>query len=227
MPTTVLDPQTRTDTATAPCVVLRDVDWAGYEAILEIRGERSTPRMVYLDGSLFLVSPSYPHERIAERIGLFIVVVVEELDIPCITSGHTTFRRGAKKGGVEGDKTYYLASEAKVRGKDDIDLEVDPPPDLAVEAVWTHKAEAAVEVYRRLGVPEVWIADGDALTILALQPSGNYDAVESSRALPVSAAEIHEWVAGRTEDHDTAWAKAVRRWAREVVAPRLGGPPSH
>jgi Uma2 family endonuclease len=225
MATTLTDPRPTTDSTIEPCVLLSDVDWEGYESILKIRGERSTPRMVYLDGSLFLVSPSYSHERLAERLGLLIVAITEELDIPRIGSASTTFRRGSKKGGVEGDKTYYLASEAKVRGKDEIDLEVDPPPDLAVEAVWTHKAEAAVEVYRRLQVPEVWVHDGRNLQILVLQPSGRYDAAESSLALPVSAAEIQEWVARRTEDHDTAWAKAVRRWAREVVAPRVGGPP--
>jgi Uma2 family endonuclease len=122
---------------------------------------------------------------------------------------------------VEGDETYYFASEAEVRGKDEIDLEIDPPPDLAVEVVWTHKADAAVEVYRRLGVPEVWIADGRKLTIFVLQPSGDYEQAESSRALPVSAAEIHEWTVERTEENETAWMKAVRLWAREVVAPRL------
>lgn len=226
MPTTATDPRIQNDSAIDPCVVLRDVDWAGYESILTIRGERSTPRMVYLDGSLFLVSPSYPHERLAERLGWFIKVMVEELDIPCVSSGHTTFRRRAKKGGVEGDQTFYLASEAEVRRKSKIDLDRDPPPDLAVEAAWTHKADAAVEVYRRLQVPEVWVHDGRDLRILVLQPSGDYHAAESSLALPASAAEIQEWVAARTEDHDTAWAKAVRRWAREAVAPRLGGSPS-
>lgn len=225
MATTLTDPRPRTDSTIEPCVVLCDVDWAGYESILKIRGERSTPRLAYLDGSLFLVSPSYSHERLARRLSRLIVAITEELDLPCIDSGSTTFRRGSKGGGVEGDETYYLASASKVRGKDDIDLEVDPPPDLAVEVVRTHKAEAAVEVYRRLQVPEVWVCEGRGLTILVLQPSGGYEPAESSRALPVSAAEIHEWATERAQNDDTAWAKAVRRWVREVVAPRLGQPP--
>ena len=91
--------------------------------------------------------------------GRFVDEIVEELDIPCIRAGSTTFRRRAKKGGVEGDETYYLANEARIRGKDKIDLRTDPPPDLAIEAVHTHDAEAAIEVYRRFSVPEVWICD--------------------------------------------------------------------
>jgi len=221
MATAAFETRGTTDSATEPCVVLRDVDWAGYESLLEIRGERSTPRIVYLDGSLFLMSPSFPHERLAERLGWFVMVVVEELDLPCIPSGSTTFRRGSKKGGVEGDKTYYLASASRIRGKADIDLEVDPPPDLAVEVIWTHKADAAVEVYRRLEVPEAWICDDRALTILVLQPSGRYEPAESSRAFPVSASEIHEWIAKETEDDDTAWGKSLRRWVRGTVSSRL------
>jgi Uma2 family endonuclease len=149
-------------------------------------------------------------------------VIVEELDLPCIPSGHTTFRRGSKKGGVEGDQTYYLASVPRIRGKADIDLEIDPPPDLDVEVVWTHKADAAVEVYRRLEVPEVWVCDDRAPRILILQPSGRYEPAESSRAFPVSAAEILEWAAKGTEGDDTAWAKSLRRWVRGTVVPRLG-----
>jgi Uma2 family endonuclease len=123
---------------------------------------------------------------------------------------------------VEGDQTYYLASVPRIRGKADIDLEIDPPPDLAVEVVWTHKADAAVEVYRRLEVPEVWVCDDRAPRILILQPSGRYEPAESSRAFPVSAAEILEWAAKGTEGDDTAWAKSLRRWVRGTVVPRLG-----
>ena len=93
---------------TEPCVVLRDVDWSGYESILKVRGERRAPRMVYLDGSLFLMSPSYPHERLLKRLGRFIDRVVEELDVPCISSGSTTFRRGFEKGGRGGGRNVLL-----------------------------------------------------------------------------------------------------------------------
>jgi Uma2 family endonuclease len=205
--------------AADPCVVLHDVDWEGYEAILKIRGERPTPRMVYLDGSLLLMSPSHPHERLAELLGLFVVAVTDELGLLRIGARSTTFRRGSEAGGVEPDESYYLASAPRIRGKKEIDLEVDPPPDLVVEAVWTHKADAAVEVYRRLGVPEVWICDRHALTILVLQPAGGYEPAGSSRALPVSAAEVREWATREVED-DAAWGMALRRWVREVVAPR-------
>src|SRR4051794_19621880 len=166
------------------CVEFRDVDWKGYSALLRMRGEFPAPRMIYLDGSLFLVSPSFSHEYLTERFGWLVLVLVEELDLPCVPSRSTTFRRRTKRGGVEGDLSYYLASESRVRGKQRIDLKIDPPPDLAVEVVATHEAVAALEVYRRIKVPEVWVYDGE-LTILALQPDGRYAKTGRSVAFPI------------------------------------------
>src|SRR3954447_4640437 len=83
-------------------VTLRGLDWKGYLTMLRLRGERPVPRMVYLDGDLLLVSPSYSHEILAERLGLMVMVIVEGLDIPCKMAGSTTFRRRKKRGGVEG-----------------------------------------------------------------------------------------------------------------------------
>ncbi len=207
-----------------PCVEWHGLDWKGYVTVLRLRGERGWPRMVYLDGTLFLMTTSFPHERLKERLGLFVMEVVVGLDIPCVPAGSTTFRRRKKRGGVEGDKTFYLTHEARVRGKDDIDLRRDPPPDLAIEAVHTHGIAAAVEVYRRLGVPEVWACDHDGLRILVRQANGRYAEAATSAAFPfLSAAEVFSWVGQPQAVSDTAWVKEVRRWVRDTLAPRFRG----
>jgi Uma2 family endonuclease len=206
------------------CVEMREIDWKGYVTMLRLRGERPIPRMIYLDGSLFLVSPSFPHERLAERLGIFVIEVVVGLDIPCVPAGGTTFRRRKKRGGVEGDKTFYLANEARVRGKEKIDLRTDPPPDLAIEAVYTHAA-AAVEVYRRLGVSEVWLCDEEGLHILVLRANGRYAESEASAAFPfLTEGEIFSWVGRPQSVSETEWVKEVRRWVRDTLAPRRAGP---
>ena len=76
-------------------------------------------------------------------------------------AGSTTFRRRAKRGGVEGDQTLLSGQLDRIRGKKKISLKIDPPPDLAIEVVVTHEADEAVEVYRRFRVPEVWICDAE------------------------------------------------------------------
>ena len=202
-------------------VVLLDVGWDGYSRLLKMRGERSVPRMVYLDGSVFLMSPSFPHERFKERMGIFVIEVVVGLRIPCTPVGSTTLRRRAKRGGIEGDQTYYLANEVKVRGKRNIILKIDPPPDLAIEVVWTHDADAATEVYRRIKVPEVWIYSHPELRILVLQSNGRYAPVERSSALSVlSANEIGYWIQKPQTESETAWVEALRRWVADVLVPR-------
>jgi Uma2 family endonuclease len=207
------------------CVTLRGLDWKGYLTMLRLRGERPVPRMIYLDGELSLVSPSYFHECLAERLGLLVMVIVEELRIPCKMAGSTTFRRKAKRGGVEGDKTFYLANIDRILGKDDINLRIDPPPDLAVEAVHTHDASAAVEVYRRLGVPEVWVCDGDELSIFVRQGNGRYAGSESSAAFPfLKAGEIFDWATRPGTTSDTDWVRELRRWVGETLVPRRAGP---
>jgi len=207
------------------CVAMHGLDWKAYRTMLRLRGERPAPKMVYLDGSLELVSPSYPHERLAIRLGQFVMEVVVGLDIPCIPTGRTTLRRKERRGGVEGDETFYLANATRVLGVDQIDLRRVPPPDLAIEAVHTHGARAALEVYRRLGVPEVWVCDGEALRIFVRQADGAYARSESSVVLPfLGAAEIHEWVARPRIASETEWVKGLRDWVRDTLAPRRAGP---
>jgi Uma2 family endonuclease len=176
------------------CVAFPDIGWKGYAALLRLRGERSWPRMVYLDGT----------------------------GIPFVPAGSTTLRRRARKGGVEGDQTFYLANEARIRGKHKIDLRTDPPPDLAMEAVYSHDAEAAVEVYRRFRVPEVWVCDEAELVILVLQPNGEYATSTTSAAFPfLSVAEVYERVSQPQTVAELEWVTALRLWVQRTLMPRV------
>ncbi len=204
------------------CIEMWGIGWKGYKAVLRLRGRDVLPRMIYLDGDLWLMSPSFFHELLAERLGSFAIDVFVGLGIPYIPAGHTTFRRLAKRGGVEADKCYYLANEARVRGKEKIDLRVDPPPDLVIEAVHTHKATAAIEVWRRFGVPEVWACDRDSLRILVLQGNGEYAETEVSSVIPrLKASEILDWARRPRETSELEWSREVRQWVQDVLARRV------
>jgi Uma2 family endonuclease len=204
------------------CVAPRDVGWKGYVTLLRLRGERPMPKMVYLDGTVWLMSPDYPHERLKWRLGQFVTEVVVGLGFPLIAAGSTTFRRRAKRGGVEGDQTYYLTNEERIRGKGRIHLRTDPPPDLAVEAINTHGCDRALEVYRRFRVPEVWVFDEVELVLLVLQANGRYARSLTSAAFPChTAAEIHDWVSRPQDTSDTEWMRDLRRWVRRTLRPRV------
>jgi len=221
MATTISETRDETETGGDQCVALRDVGWEDYEALLRIRGDRSAPRMVYLDGSLLLMSPSFAHERLVTRLGWLVAVLVEELDIPCVPSGGATLRRQNERGGVEPDLSYYFRDESPAGGRPDLDLDVDPPPDLAIEVVWTHKADASVEVHRRLGVPEVWVWEKSRIRMLHLDRTGEYIPAARSLAFPtLAASEVDSWILKDIERSNTAWVKEFRAWVQRVLVPR-------
>jgi len=204
------------------CVQLLGIGWKGYTTLLRLRGERRSPKIIYLDGSVWLVSPSMPHERMKVRLGHFVTEVLYGLDIPYFETGQTTFRKHKRLGGLEGDQTFYIANYERVRGKDKLDLRIDPPPDLAIEAVHSHDAKAALEIYRRLKVPEVWVCDEAELRILARRANNRYVEVAVSVALPfLNAQDIYNWIHGPLWNSDLEWTKALRHRVRDTLVPRV------
>ncbi|MCA1685578.1 MAG: Uma2 family endonuclease [Planctomycetia bacterium] len=223
---TITTAETATETQGDQWVVLSGVGWKGYTAILRAKGDRRWPKAVYLDGDLYLMSPAYPHEWIADRLGILVLEVVVGLDIRCVPTGQTTFRRRKRAGGAEGDRTFYLANAPRIVGKRQLHLRRDPPPDLVIEAVNTHDAEESVEVWRRFGVPEVWVCDGKSLQILCLQPDGRYAESPVGSAFPyLKPDEILGWVNKALDETETEtdWIKQLRAWVRDVLAPRARG----
>ena len=200
------------------------VDWSFYEQMLRLRGDRGLPRMLFLDGNLVLMTPSQSHEVLKERLGRFVTELVAGLVLDCLPTGSTTWRREVGQCGVEGDLTYYLASEDRIRAKARADLNVDPPPDLAIEVVYSHSASHALEVYHRLGVPEVWVATERGLRILIRRegPEPGFDEAGSSLGLPMlNAEEIADWIyRPAPDDRETLWLLELRRWVAETLAPR-------
>jgi Uma2 family endonuclease len=203
------------------------IGWEGYRALLKIQGEKSRPQIIYLDGDAYLVSPSNLHECLKKRLGQFVVEVATGLDIPFLMAGETTFRRRKKDVGVQPDESFYLSNAARVVAKirkKNVDLRIDPPPDLAVEVVHTHDATAAVEVLRRLRVPEVWVGDEDGLRILIRSANGRYVESKTSLAFPfLTADEIFEWANHLPTGFDSEWTKEIRQWVQDVLVPRVRG----
>ena len=197
------------------------VGWEGYLRSCRARSERSRPKMIYRDGDLTLVSSGQPRERLNVRLGMFFYEVVAGLRIHFRSLGQPTWRR-RKDFAVEGDQTYDITSEPLIRPKPKVDLRVEPPPDLAIEVVHTHKADHALEVYGRLGVPEVWVCDKNRVAILARQPHGTYNEVDQSLALSfLSATGVHAQIQQPPGTSDLDFTDGVRRWVQEVLVPRV------
>ena len=150
-------------------------------------------RLIYNDGRLIFMGKSRRHERLAESLGHLVLGVAAYLQIDCEPSGEATYRRRQKEAGVEGDRTFHFGSNAeRMRGMENYDFEVDPPPDLAIEVEASHRADDAMYAWGRLGVPEVWRFDTATFTCTFWnrREDGTYEQVVRSLFLPGSTQRM-------------------------------------
>src|SRR5207248_5409431 len=112
--------------------LLEDADWQLYESLLQRVGHRHI-FIRYDHGRLELMSPSFKHDRRGRAICILSNVLAEELNIPIQGGGSTTFRRQDLDQGLEPDECFYVKNVEHIRERDEINLSVDPPPDLALE----------------------------------------------------------------------------------------------
>ncbi len=195
-------------------IVLHNTRWQTY---LELRdsNENSHVRMTFDRGDLELMSPSKPRERLGYLIGRFIDIWTLEKRIPVQSCRSTTFRRKDLQRGLEPDNCYYIEHESVVRSREDVDLTIDPPPDLVVEVDVTSKSIDRLPIYAALGVPEVWRWHEDALQVLRLESKDVYVEVGGSQSLPgFPCARMVELINQRTVTDETALMFEFQSWCQ-------------
>ena len=125
-------------------VVLYDLSWDDYEALLRMRGDHSAPRISYLEGEVEIMSPSRTHEGIKSLIGCLVETYCLERGIRFRPLGSWTLKERPKQRGAEADECYIFGDKDAER------------PHLAIEVVWTSERIDKLDIYRKLGVAEVW-----------------------------------------------------------------------
>ena len=152
-------------------LVLRDVTWADYQRVLELRGARPVPKLAYLEGTLELRSPSRDHEAIKSMIGRLVEVWCLHRGIDFTPFGSWTLEKKELQRGVEPDECYIFGDPRGVER-----------PHLAIEVVWTAGGLDKREIYRALGVRELWFWRRGRITVHALR-GDRYEEVPRSEAL--------------------------------------------
>ncbi|WP_437969369.1 Uma2 family endonuclease [Sorangium sp. So ce260] len=138
-------------------VVLYGMTWKDYEILLAMRGDRAGVRMYYLNGAIELIRPSRSHEGVKKTIARLLEAYCDERGIELSGYGAWTLRNAPKERGAEPDECYIVG---------DTNKEV---PDLAIEVLWTHGGLDKLEIYRGLGVAELWVWDREeGLRVFAL-----------------------------------------------------------
>jgi Uma2 family endonuclease len=197
---------------------LSNIPWDTYVTFSDELGPRHV-RVTYDRGEMEFMTLSPEHEHRKSILARLVEALTEELDIDIASFGSMTCRREDMARGLEGDECYWIANEPKVRGRMDIDLEVDPPPDLALEIDVSHSSLNRMEIYAALRVPEVWKWDGVTLTVFWLTDQGTYRQNARSRAFPAVPMEEFAAFLSRTDISETKLVRLFRAWVRE----RLGG----
>lgn len=198
-------------------VLLSNVSWQEFEAILEDLGEHRASRVAYDKGTLEIMTPLPEHETGKVIIGNFVEILLEELDIEFWSLGSTTFKNEDMNKGIEPDDCFYIQNEAAVRGKNRLDLTVDPPPDLALEIDVTSRTHPSI--YEALGVPELWRFENGKLEINVLR-EGKYIKCEYSPNflnLPLSEIIPQYLNPCRTLGRNKTM-RAFRTWVKEQLA---------
>jgi Uma2 family endonuclease len=197
-------------------LLIKNISWTTYKRILtELRDNRNY-KLGYSQGVLEIMAPLPEHEVAKVIIGDLVKALLEELNYEFWSLGSTTFDKESMNAGVEPDDCFYIQNEARVRGKDRIDLEFDPPPDLAIEIDITSRTR--FNNYQALRVPELWRWNGSKLEINVLV-DGRY--IESNTSsifpnIPIPQAIPRYLMLSKTNGRNTTM-KLFRAWIRQQI----------
>jgi Uma2 family endonuclease len=172
----------------------QNISWQEFEEILAELGDNRSSRVAYDRGTLEIMTPLPEHEGYKEIIGDLIKDLADELELNYESFGSTTWKKEVTLAGSEPDNCFYFQNERAVRGRLDINLAQDPPPDLVLEIDITSKSLDRLPIYARLGVPEIWRYDRSILKIYQLQ-AGQYQETDFSLAFPsIPVKEIPDFI---------------------------------
>jgi Uma2 family endonuclease len=154
-------------------ILLHGLDWARFESLVALRGERRRPRVAYLDGVVELIGPSRGHESTKSDLGRIVEHYCLLSDILITPYGSWLIKDQPEEAGAEPDECYIFGPDPESKDR----------PDLVIEVVWTSGGIDKLEIYRRLGIAEAWFWKDGRLAVYRLGPSG-YQLVPRSQWVP-------------------------------------------
>jgi Uma2 family endonuclease len=156
-------------------------------------------RLTYLDGCLEIIgSFSEEHEESRNTLDQLLEMYMRTKDIRFYGRGSTTIgmkELGARK---EPDESYCLGTRKSV-------------PDLAIEITVTSGGIDTLEIYRRIGVQEVWFWEDGVISVYCLRSTG-YELVNKSELLPELDLRSIEFHSRMADQYD-----AVNAFMRSMI----------
>lgn len=192
--------------------ILSDVEWEEYEKLLEDIGEARHLRLTYNNGNLQIMTLTLQHQTRSGLIPPLILILAEELDQNFLGLGSATFKHRNK--GTDPDDCYYFKNFKLIAGKKQLDLNTDPPPELAIEIDINNSSSIKFPVYATIGVSELWIQIEDEIRFYILD-FDHYVESPNSRLFPLLPAQsLFSFLKKGEEEGAIAMGREFRKWIR-------------
>ena len=196
--------------ATAEKHIYYGVSWDTYLQLLDELGDNRSVRLTFNRGALEIMSPKRLHEQITRLIDMVVTLLAFELGLNVDNCGAMTLRVASAQRGGEPDSCFYIANEARVRGVEEINLQVHPPPDIVLEVDITSPSLDKFGLYLAARVPEVWRYDGAHISFHALAGE-RYEVASNSLCFPhLTAAMLERYLTIGREQGSTAMLQMVK-----------------
>jgi len=196
-------------------IALHGLTWQAYQQILDALPQSRAARLTYDCGTLEITMPLENHEFASEMIGLFIRILVGEMDLKLKSMRSTTLDREDLNRGAEPDNAYYIQNQPMVSGRN-VNLSVDPAPDLVVEVDITHTDIDKNRLYAAIGVPELWRYNGLEWRIYQLQGDTYTEFDRSPTFTCVEKVDLYHFLEQASQDEIEA-----ERIFRALIKTRL------
>jgi Uma2 family endonuclease len=156
-------------------LLLYGITWEQFKNLENSFNSIAGVRLIYLDGSLEIMILGKEHEYYKRTISLLLEAYLRHKGIRFYTGGSATLGNKEITGQKEPDESYHIGIKKNI-------------PDLLIEVIVTSGEVNVLEIYKRIGIPEVWLWEDGVLSIYHLQE--NYQLVEKSSLLPDLDLEI-------------------------------------
>ncbi len=196
--------------ATAEKHIYYGVSWDTYLQLLGDLGDNRSVRLTFNRGVLEIMSPKRLHEQVTRLVDMMVTLLAFELGLNIDNCGAMTLRVERAQRGGEPDSCFYIAHEEVVRGVEEINLQVHPPPDIVLEVDITSPSLDKFGLYLAARVPEVWRYDGAHMSFHALAGE-QYDIASQSLSFPhLTAAMLERYLAIGREQGSTSMLQTVK-----------------
>ena len=150
-------------------LTLKGVSWSQFESLEAAFESVGGIKFAYLYGILEIMTFSPEHEERKGTIRALLEAYLREKSIRFYVKGSPNL--GSKELGArkEPDESYNLQTKKAI-------------PDLAIAVIFTSGGIDKLQLYKRLGIPEVWFWEDGVLSIYYLRE--DYEQVDRSELLP-------------------------------------------